>query len=260
VSTGAKIAIGCGVVLILGIIVVAVGIGGAAYWAKGKVEEVAGNENRIEELHKKANAAAPFERPADGVIREDRLVKFLDIRKRVFGVYEKHRAALDAMGEKKQGDLGDVTKGFAIINEIRMAQAQALADVGMGEDEYRFMVEQVYKTAWAAEVAKSTGGKTPSQAASDVFAKAREAMKQAQAEAARARQGAKQSGQHAAADQAKEAEKSLEEGQRQLGRAGEEAREGAAAMDVPPANIELFKKYEGEIKKYAMGGLEWIGL
>ena len=31
-------------------------------------------------------------------------------------------------------------------------------------------------------------------------------------------------------------------------------------MDVPPANIELFKKYEAEIKKYAMGGLEWIGL
>jgi hypothetical protein len=31
-------------------------------------------------------------------------------------------------------------------------------------------------------------------------------------------------------------------------------------MDVPPANIALFQKYEAEIKKYAMAGLEWIGL
>ena len=258
-TTGVKIAVGCGVALILGIIVMAVAVGGAAYWAKGKVEAVTGNESHIEELHKKANAAA-FDRPADGVIREDQLVKFLDIRKRVFAVYETHRAALEAMGKKKQGDWGDVTTGFSVINEIRVAQAQALADVGMSEDEYRFMVEQVYKTAWAAEVSRATGGKTPSQAASDVFSKAQEAMKQAQEQAAKARQGAKQSDQHAAAEQAKEAEKSIEEGQQQLGRAGEEAREGASALDVPPANIELFKKYEAEIKKYAMGGLEWIGL
>lgn len=258
-TTGAKIAVGCGVALILGIIVFAVAVGGAAYWAKGKVEGFTGEQNRIEELHKKASAAAPFETPADGVIREDRLVKFIEIRKRVFSVYEKHRAALDAMSAKKQGDLGDVTTGFTILNEIRLAQAQAEADVGMGEEEYRFLVEQVYKTAWAAEVFKSTG-KTPSEAASEVFTKAQEAMKQAQTEAARARQTTRQTGQDAAHQQAKDAEKSIEEGQRELGRAGEEAREGAAAMDVPPANIALFKKYEADLKKYAMGGLEWIGL
>jgi hypothetical protein len=130
----------------------------------------------------------------------------------------------------------------------------------MSEDEYRFMVEQVYKTAWAAEIAKSSGGKTPSEAAADVYAQAQKAMEQAQAEAAKARQGAKQRDQEATAEQAREAEKSIAEGQEQLGRAGEEAREAASSMDVPPANLELFKKYEAEIKKYAMGGLEWIGL
>ena len=158
-TTGVKIAIGCGVALILGIMVVAVAVFSGAYWLKGKTEEFTGNENRIEELHEKANATH-FDRPSDGVIREDRLLKFLDIRKRVFSVYERHRAALEAMGQKKQGDFGDVTKGFSVINEIRTAQAQALADVGMSEDEYRFMVEQVYKTAWAAEVAKASGALT----------------------------------------------------------------------------------------------------
>jgi hypothetical protein len=266
VTTGVKIAIGCGVALILGIMVVAVAVFSGAYWLKGKTEEFTGNENRIEELQTKANAT-PFERPADGVIREDRLLKFLDIRKRVFSVYEKHRPALEAMGQKKEGDFGDVTKGFSVINEIRMAQAQALADVGMSEDEYQFLVEQVYKTAWAVEVAKATGGKTPSEAASDVYAKAAEAMRDAQAAAAQARQAAKQAerqtgapGAKEAADQAKDARESVEGGLEEVGRQGEAAREDAPDMDVPPANIALFRKYEAEIKKYAMGGLEWIGL
>jgi hypothetical protein len=196
VTTGVKIAIGCGVAVILGVMVVAVAVFSGAYWLKGKTEDFTGNENRIEELQKKADTT-PFDRPADGVIREDRFVKFLDVRKRVFVVYEKHHATLEAMGQKKQGDLGDVAKGFSVINEIRMAQAQALADVGMSGNEYTFMVEQVYKTAWAAEVATPTGGKSASEAAGE---------------------------------------------------------------DVPPANVELFRKYEAEIKKYAMGGLEWIGL
>jgi bifunctional pyridoxal-dependent enzyme with beta-cystathionase and maltose regulon repressor activities len=173
-TTGVKIAIGCGVASILGIMVVAVAVFSGAYWLKGKTEEFTGNENRIEELLQKANAAR-FDRPEDEVIREDRLLTFLDIRKRIFSVYVKHRALLEAMGQKKQGDWGDVTKGFSVVNEIRFAQAQALADVGMSEDEYRFMVEQVYKTAGAAP------------------------------------------------------------------------------------NVELLRKYEAEIKKYAMAGLEWIG-
>jgi hypothetical protein len=250
VTTGAKIAIGCGVALILGIIIVAVGIGGAAYWAKGKVEGITGDQNRIDELHKKANAA-PFDRPEDGVIREDRFLKFLDVRKRVFGVYEKHRAALDAMSQKKEGDFSDVTTGFTVINEIRMAQAQALADLAMSEDEYRFMVEQVYKTAWASGVADATGGKSVSEAAAENYRQAAEAMEKARAENAQKSGGTEES---------REAEESIQKGIDDLRKATEEARESARDMDVPPQNIALFKKYESEIKRYAMGGLEWIGL
>ena len=257
-TTGVKIAIGCGVALIVGIIVVAVGIGGAAYWAKGKVDEMAGHESRIEELQKKANANA-FERPADNVIREDRFVRFLDVRKRVFGVYEKHQPALEAMKDKKQGDWGDVTKGFSVINEIRLAQAEALADLGMSEDEYTFMVEQVYKTAWASEIQKSTG-KQPSAAMGEAFAKAQEAMQQAQREAARAKESADRADDEATEEQAEDAAKAAEDGTQDLGRAAQEAREAGAQMDVPQQNIELFRKYEADIKKYAMGGLEFIGL
>jgi hypothetical protein len=251
VTTGVKIAIGCGVALILGIIVVAIGIGGAAYWAKGKVEEVTGNESKIEELHAKANAT-PFEAPADGIVREDRFLKFLDIRKRVFAVYEKHKGTLEAMNKKKQGDWGDVTTGFSVINEVRTAQAQALADVGMSEDEYRFMVEQVYKTAWAAGVADSTGGKSVSDATADSYKQAADAMEKMRAEnKARGVAGSEES---------EEADASAQKSIDDLRKASEDARANAKDTDVPPQNIALFKKHEAEIKKYAMGGLEWIGL
>jgi len=182
-------------------IVAVVALGGAVYWAKGKAEELTGEQNRIEELRRKANANR-FTPPADGAISEDRLQKFLDVRKRVYAVYEKHKEELDEMGKKKQGDFGDVRKGFALINELRLAQAQALADLGMSEDEYRFLVEQIYKSMWASEAASSAA--TPA--------------------------------------------------------AGASSSPSSAQTDVPPGNIVLFRKYEADIKKYAMGGLEWIGL
>ena len=199
-GTGGKIAIGCGIaVLVVGIVAV-VALGGLAFWAKGKAEEITGEQNRIEELHRKANANR-FTPPADGAISEDRLQKFLEVRKRVYAVYEKHKEELDEMGKKKQGDFGDVRKGFALINELRLAQAQALADLGMSEDEYRFLVEQIYKSMWASEAARSAG--TPAAASSSP---------------------------------------------------------SSPQTDVPPGNIALLRKHEADIKKYAMGGLEWIGL
>lgn len=183
-GTGGKIAIGCVVVVVVVGIVAVVALGGLAFWAKGKAEQITGEQRRIEELQRRANAN-PFTRPADGTITEDRLQKFLEVRRRVYAVYERHRTELDEMSKKKQGDFGDVRRGFVLINELRLAQAQALADVAMSEDEYHFIVEQVYKTVGA---------------------------------------GADES------------------------------------ADVPPANRALFRKYEADIKKYAMGGLEWIGL
>jgi hypothetical protein len=60
----------------------------------------------------------------------------------------------------------------------------------MGDDEYKFLAEQVYRSAWAA-------------------------------------------------------------------RAGASA---SPPVQVPRQNLELFQKHEGDIKKYAMNGLEMLGL
>ena len=181
-GTGAKIAIGCGIAVVVGGVMLAAVVFGGLWWAKGKAEQFTGREAQIEELKKKANAV-PFTEPADGIVREERLVKFLDVRRRVFDVYAKHKDELEAMNKKKQADFSDVTHGLSVLGEVRLAQAQALADVGMSEGEYHFLIQQVYKSLWASE-----------------------------------------------------------------------------AATVPPANLALFRKYEAEIKQYAMGGLEWVGL
>ena len=269
-STGAKVAIGCAVVAVLGGVAVAAVVFGGIWWAKGKAEQFTGNEKRIDDLKKKANAV-PFSPPADGLLAEDRLVKFLEIRKRVFAVYELHKDEFEAINKKKQADFSDLTKGLGVLNEVRTTQAQALADVGMSENEYRFMVEQVYKTLWASEVAKQSGGKSVSEAAGDVYDKAADEIEKARQAATAAAQASPAPGdtaltkeqKQALADERAGAKKSLEDLEKASGDAKKqatEARESARQLDVPPANIALFRKYETEIKKYAMGGLEWIGL
>ena len=45
-----------------------------------------------------------------------------------------------------------------------------------------------------------------------------------------------------------------------LEKQAEEVREAASSLDVPAANVALFQKYEADLKKYAMSGLEWMGL
>ena len=259
-TTGAKIAIGCGIVLLLGAIGVTVAMVGGAYWVKGKAEQFTGEQKKITELEEKANANS-FDRPADSVVPEPRLRKFLEIRKRVFDVYSRNEPAIAALKNKKEGGLSDVRTTFNIYNEIRLAQAQAQADLGMSDDEYQFLVEQVYKSMWASEVAKSIGGKSVSGAASEMFGKAAEEMRKAAAEAEAAKERAEAAGGSKQAEKAAgKASGDMKEAAEEMEKQADRIKEGAAQLDVPPANIALFQKYEADIKKYAMSGLEWIGL
>jgi len=252
-GTGTKIAIGCGMALVLAGTATVVGVAGLGYWGKRKLDGFTAGEERIDDLKRRANAN-PFTRPADGTIEEARLLKFIEIRKRMHPMYERYRTELEDHGRKQEPGLGAVSRGLAMITELRTAQAEAQADVGMSEDEYRFLVEQVYKSAWASEVARSTGGRTPSEAAADAAEGAAEQMRQARDDAARR-------------DASGEAVERLGEALEKMGAAAdqmreqaESARQASGSMDVPPANLELFRRHEAEIRQYAMTGLEWIGL
>ena len=247
-TKGSKIALGClgaGCLGVAGVAVVLVfGVGVGAHWLKGKAQTFVGEEQKIEALKAQANRL-PFTRPPDGVVSEDRLQKFLDVRKRVFSVYEKHRAEFEAMKNKKDADLSDIRAAFGVLGEARLAVAQAMADVGMGEEEYQFMVQAVYQSAWAAEIERSSG-KPPSEAMAEMMKQAQEAMKKGV-------DAARNEGVPGAKDIPDDAVDGAED---QMSKAAE----GMKSLDAPRANVELFRKHEAEIKKYAMHGLEFIGL
>jgi len=251
-GTGAKVAIGCGVALVMAGTAAVVGVVGLGYWGKRKLQGITANEERIDELKRRANAS-PFVRPTDGVIEEPRLLKFIEIRQRMQPVYERYRTQLEDQGRDQEPGLGAVTRGLAMITELRTAQAEAQADVGMSEDEYRFLVEQVYKTAWASEVVRSTG-RMPSEAAAAAAEAAAEQMRQSRDEAARREVSGE------AVEGLSEALEKMGVAADQLREQAEAARQASESTDVPPANLELFRKHEAEIRKYSMTGLEWIGL
>lgn len=244
-STGAKIAIGCAVAVVLAGIVAMVAVGGAAFWLKGKVTEVAGDigakAEDIEAHERRANAN-PFTQPADGVIEEPRFLKFMETRRAIHAVYEQHRADFEAVKEKKEADLSDLTKFAGLVADIRLAQAKALAAAGMSEDEYRFIQTAVYQSAWAAATAEGTG-QQPGELLAD-------AMRQM---SAAAREGLDAAGAKGLPSPSADELRPAQEAASEMAKATE-------GLSVPAANLELFKKHEADIKKYAMAGLGLLGL
>jgi len=244
VGKGAKIAIGCAVVVFVVGGVVAVFLGVGAYWLKGKAETGLGELKRtaddLERYQKEANANA-FTRPADGAFAEDRLLEFLEVRKQVYAVYQLHRA--DFEGKKAPAGVGDLLRFGGLVAEVKVAQEKAQAAVGMSDEEYLFMVQAVYGAAIGSTMQKETG-KTAPQAMGEAMDQYKEAMRAA-SEAAR----------KAGASPANPAD--LAEAERQM----DQARQGAAAVfAAPQSNIDLYRKHEADIKKYAMEGLALIGL
>src|SRR5262245_62148708 len=103
-SKGAKIAVGCPVGFVGFLLAVCVAVFGVAWWGFGKAKEgLAKIEQTTKEMDRAQKAtdalkrqadAIPFAAPGDGVIAEERLVKFLNVRKKVYTVYESHKAEL----------------------------------------------------------------------------------------------------------------------------------------------------------------------
>jgi hypothetical protein len=237
-GTGAKIALGCGCLLLAGLVAGIGACGVLGYWVKGKTEGVVADletfskqaaavTDEIEGWERKANANA-YAAPADGVIAEERLLKFLETRRRVAEVYEARQADLRALEEKSRkaqdklspSDLWSAGGKMAeVYGALRLVQVKALAEVGMSEAEYRDIQVAVYKSAWASASEQQTG-QMPA-----------EALEQLPPEAAGP-----------------------------LGAELAEAGRLAKALEVPRENVELFRKHQADIEKYAMHGLAILGL
>ena len=240
---GAKIAIGCFAVLLLAGLGVGVAVIGGVWWAKGKAEQYGGQITKsasdLARYTKEANAN-PFTRPADGAFTEDRLLKFLEVRKAVYQVYETHRSDFETIKAKQQAGIGDFLKLGSLVADIKMAQEKTQAEVGMSDGEYLFMVQAIYAAAIQSSILKETG-KTATQNVDDALEQARRAVADA----------ARQTGASGVTD------KQLADAQAQ---AAEASKTLKASLSAPQSNIDLYRKHEDEIKKYTMEGLGLIGL
>jgi hypothetical protein len=242
-TKGAKIAIGCVVAAIAAFVVIVVVVVGLGVWGKSKLDTVTADVKRTEELKRSANANA-FVRPESRVISEDRLLAFLDVRKTVFAVYERHRAEIESRSKNKQAGIGDVMTMGKILAEVHAAQAQGQADARMSDDEYAFLRESIYRSAWASERQAASGGKTMEETARESYREADRSLDQA-------------ASQEGLSDEQRQV---IQNAQKELAGQSERTAEEAAGLDVPPENLALFRKHEQAIRKYAMTGLEWLGI
>ena len=109
-TTGAKIAIGCGLARAGRIVVVAAFGGRLVAQGQGRTRSPA-TRRRIDELHEQANVNT-FVRPADGAHPGGPAAEVPRRPPARLDVYKKHRADMEATSKKEQGDLSDLTEGF----------------------------------------------------------------------------------------------------------------------------------------------------
>ncbi|MEO8501029.1 MAG: hypothetical protein ABI565_08950 [Vicinamibacteria bacterium] len=235
-----KIAIGCFAATVIAIFLFIAGLVGLGYWAKNKVQEVTGGGKEVEAARKSANAV-PFTRPGGGVVAENRLVKFIEVRASVFSVYEKYRGEIESRVAKvkdgKSLDFSDISTGLTLMGELQRAETLALAKQGMSENEYAFITGEVYKSMWT-----DFGGG--------------EASKKAIREAAQAAKGAAAAMKEAEAQSMPpEAREALAKAGAEIARSTNQATREIDNVGTAPENVALFKRYEPELKKYAMPGL-----
>jgi hypothetical protein len=239
-KTWMKVALGCFAVSVIAVFLLVAGLVGFGYWAKDRIEEVTGGGPAVEEARRTANAV-PFTRPARNVIAEPRLVKFIEVRASVFSVYEKYRGEIESrVAKAKEGktfDFSDISTGLTFMGELQKAETLALAKHGMSEDEYAFITEEVYKSMWT-DSAGGEAGKKAIREAAEAARTAAEAMKAAGAEGI-----------------PPEAREALARAGTEISASSRKASRDIEQMAAAPENVALFKKYEADLKKYAMPGL-----
>jgi hypothetical protein len=247
-SRGVKIALGCGTALVLSVVVVVVAVFGVAWWGIGKAQKVAeqfeADQKGVDEALQKANAN-PFTAPSDGVIQEDRLLRFLAVRKALHDeVYLKHKDMIESQAQKKDPDLSALAQLPFIIAELRASKARALAAHGMSESEFSWLFGTVYSSLLIA-----SGGEDGKRVAEMARTGSHEVAEQAERALAAA---------EANPNTPPELKAQLREAVDRARLSAAVADEGGRRVDIPPANIALFEKHRDEILKYTMGGLELI--
>ncbi len=240
-KTWMKIALGCLAASVIAVFLFVGGLVAFGFWAKNKVEEVAGGGPAVEEARRTANAI-PFAKPSGGVIDEARLLRFIEVRAGIHSVYDKYKGELESrltrMKESQSFDFSDFSTGLTLMGELQKAEALALAKHGMSEAEYSFIASEVYKSMWT-EMGGAEVSKRAVKEAANAAKAAATAMREAGGEGLPA-----------------EAREALAQASAEIAASSGDATAQMEHLVTAPENVTLFKKYEADLKKYAMPGLQ----
>ena len=215
-----KVAVGCLALSVIAVFLLVAGLVSFGYWAKNRVEEVTGGGEAVAEARKAANAV-PFARPKGNVIAESRLVRFIEVRASVFSVYEKYRGEIESRVAKvKEGKGLDFGDISTGLTLIgELQRAEAMALAKHG------MPDDEYAFI-TGEVYKSMWTDFgEGSATAGLPPEAPDALARAGSEIAAGSQ-----------DASREIEN----------------------MGTAPENLALFMKYQDDLKRYAMPGLNMI--
>lgn len=98
------------------------------------------SENAIKEL----NAELPFSPPEDGLAGEDRLLIFLEVRRRLIPHYEEWQAVEKQIERSAQEDFETVGQALGTVTEVFDAQVNTLRTLEMSPAEFRWYEFEVY--------------------------------------------------------------------------------------------------------------------
>lgn len=143
-STGGKVAIGCGILAVIAIVVVIVAIVAGGMFVSKKANEFTGGmeaqqeaSDRIQELEREH----PFTPPQDGIVSGDRADRFFAVTDDAWEgmqewVEEMRERGEDIEDRGGEAGLGDAMAGLQGLGRSRVALAEALADHDMPVSEY----------------------------------------------------------------------------------------------------------------------------
>ncbi len=152
------VGIGCGVLVLLGII----GVGVAGYWVKEKVggtvasmqkasTQVKAQEKALAELNK----SYPYTPPDEGevpVLEESRLLDYLAVRERALPVFQEFEQKSQAFNEQHEGDetpdIGAAMQAVGMATElfsnVRAAYIEGLEQHRMSPSEFHTITRTLY--------------------------------------------------------------------------------------------------------------------
>lgn len=161
-TTMKKLAIGCfGVLLLCGLVAA-----GAAYYvyrqAKGAIETFA-ELGQIPEIESGLRVQGGFTPPETGELTEKQIDQLLQvqarIRERIGARFAEFEAKYKALAEKKDAAVTDLPALIGAYRDMaagwldaKRGQVEALNQVGLSLDEYRWVREQVYRAIGLAYV------------------------------------------------------------------------------------------------------------